>query len=111
MFTWGMASMVFLSLAKLNPKRAEELYERVEKDILKQVEATREIATGLREQLFVQLEMLKNTNIPYGEIICIPGLFDPIAMSDKQYFTFSSLLLHPFSRGNIVSCSLLFKHR
>lgn len=67
--------MTFASLQDISP-RADELISALEQRIAARV-ASGSLAPGLHEQLQLQLEMLKNKQVPDLEIVIFPFNLKP----------------------------------
>ncbi|KAJ7636186.1 GMC oxidoreductase [Roridomyces roridus] len=61
------------------------------------------LAPGLKEQLDLQLDALRDDTTPDFEVVAFPGFKSPVSTPDpaKRYFTMVTVLNHPFSRGTI----------
>ncbi|KAJ7108233.1 GMC oxidoreductase [Mycena epipterygia] len=95
----GIVSFAYYPLSAITPE-ASTLIERAAAG-LKNVEKP-----GLREQLDIQFDILRDDALPDLEVIGFPGLFTRFICSltlpeTKSYWTALTVLTHPLSRGTI----------
>ncbi|KIJ48387.1 GMC oxidoreductase [Sphaerobolus stellatus SS14] len=97
----ALSCATFLSLEQLSGDKTAETITRHEK-CLREMEIMPE---GLKHQYEIQLERLRNPNMPIFEIVINPcistGKWFDKAEPGKSYVSFILLLNNPFSRGTL----------
>ncbi|KDQ14400.1 hypothetical protein BOTBODRAFT_159613 [Botryobasidium botryosum FD-172 SS1] len=97
-YTMGIGSFAFLPLQTINP----EAVERMAASLATKIDKLKNPA--LREQWTLQLEALKDKDIPDCEFVMMPQFLPPAISppeARKKYLTLLVALNHPLSRGTI----------
>ncbi|KIJ48404.1 GMC oxidoreductase [Sphaerobolus stellatus SS14] len=96
-----LSGVTFLSLEQLSGDKTTETITRHEK-CLREMEIMPE---GLKHQYDLQMERLRNPNMPIFEIVVIPsisaGKWSDKAEPGKSYVSYILILNNPFSRGTL----------
>jgi len=97
--TYALArgAVAFVPLKTINPKAAGDIIASIASKLEKHDDP------AVREQWALQLEAMKDDNVPDCEIITSSGYIPSEHLPDikKKYFSVVAALNHPFSRGTI----------
>lgn len=94
----GITSFAYFPLSAATSE-ASALIDRAALNL----EARKEYPPGLKDQLDIQMECLRDNSTPDLELVAFPSFFTALSIPEpnKSYITLLAVLNHPLSRGTI----------
>ncbi|KAF8153936.1 GMC oxidoreductase [Crassisporium funariophilum] len=102
----AIASFSYFPVSAANPKDTPAIIDKLEEEV-KARDAKGELPAGLKEQLDIQIAVLRDDTLPDCEIAAFPGFFTSSSKPEpgKSYITILPMVNHPISRGTIHAVS------
>jgi hypothetical protein len=97
-----MNNFAFVPLQTVSPEKAELVVEK-KRAYLRDLEGC--IPLGLYKQYEIQIKYLENSNAADIELMACPIYAIPLPHPERPYITIAPSVVHPWSRGTIVSSS------
>ncbi|KAH9476793.1 GMC oxidoreductase family protein Mala s 12 [Psilocybe cubensis] len=101
-FRKGLTSFAYFPLTAIDRSEALRIISQAEEEV-KALEKSGTLRPGIKEQLDIQLDILKDEKVPDCEIVVMPFFASRAVAPEpgKLYTTLVGILNHPMSRGTI----------